>query len=101
MNDIRNTLFGVYGRILKDGYIFIDETMVNWNSRHKLLPIKLMLPDFVQTAMQEDENGVMKLAEKYFIETPLLCLTYNNSFTIWETLIRKGLLEGTIEITNN
>ena len=36
-----------------------------------------------------------------YIMTPLLSLTYNNSFTIWEALIRKGLLEGTVEITNH
>ena len=29
-----------------------------------------------------------------------MSFTYNNSFTIWEALIRKGLLEGTVEISN-
>ena len=49
MNDIKNSLFGIYGKIIRHGYICIDESMVNWNSRHKLLPITLMLPDYIKT----------------------------------------------------
>ena len=96
MNDIKETFSAVYGNILKGGYLYIDESIVDWSSRHKLLPIKLMLADSITTDMQGGD-----LIEKSYEETPLLCVTYNNAFTIWETLIRKGLLEGTVEITNN
>ena len=63
MNDIKNALFGVYGYVLKHGYICIDESMVNWNSRHKLLPIKLMLLDYVNVEEVRDENGEKIQAE--------------------------------------
>ena len=57
MNDVKNALFNVYGGILKQGYLFIDETMVNWNSRHKLLPVKLMMPDYIVSSEHKDQGG--------------------------------------------
>lgn len=36
-----------------------------------------------------------------FFETTLLCLTYNNNFTIWEAMLREGILKGNVEINDN
>ena len=39
VNDIRLMFKKVYSDYLS--YLLIDETVVTWNSRHRLLPIKL------------------------------------------------------------
>ena len=45
MNDILNAW--IEGRNVQLEYICIDETLVNWDTRHKLLPFKLCLPDYI------------------------------------------------------
>ena len=97
MNDIKFQFEEVYKDKL-DFYLCIDETVVNWSSRHKLLPIKIQLADYVNTRTDDitDETYI-----SHYTETTLLCLTYNNDFTIWEALIRRGLLLREIEIADS
>lgn len=45
MNDINIMFKQVYSDQVS--YLLIDETVVNWSSRHKLLPIKLQQPDYM------------------------------------------------------
>lgn len=71
----------------------IDENVVDWRQEEKFLPIKVMFKDFVPNC--RDENFF-----KRFSETPLISLTYNNNYTIWEALIRRALAKGTIAIND-
>ena len=43
LNHILIQFSEIYG---EDKYICIDESVVNWDSRVKLLPLKIMFPDF-------------------------------------------------------
>lgn len=47
------------------------------------------------------EKNESKIIYDGYEETEFLCLAYNNDITIWEALIRKGLLQGQVEITDN
>ena len=75
----------------------IDETLVDWDSRHKLMPINYHYNDYIQTKLTKGDNIIYERYE----ESEFLCLAYNNDFTIWEALIRKGLLEGKVPITDS
>ena len=118
MNDIKYQFDEVYGGKF-EFYICIDETVVNWSSRHKLLPIKIQLADYVHKReapqpflVDKYEAGANSKASQqinsdpieyytHYTETTLLCLTYNNDFTIWEALIRRGLLQREVEISDS
>ena len=46
MNDIRLMFSKVYSKNHLS-YLLIDETVVNWGSQYRLLPIKLQEPDYI------------------------------------------------------
>ena len=100
MNDIKLMFKKVYTEQVS--YLLIDETVVNWSSRHKLLPIKLQQPDFIvyKWSSNKINNKYNTRAVDYY-ETTFLCQTYNNNFSIWESLIRKGLLNSDVDINDN
>ena len=76
----------------------IDEALVDWDSRHKLMPISYHHNDYVQ---EKELSKTEKLVFEKYEEKEFLCLAYNNDFTIWEALIRRGLLEGKVQITDS
>ena len=49
MNDIMYMFKKVYGDNV--GYLLIDESVVNWSTRFKLLPIKLNQNDHINVGM--------------------------------------------------
>ena len=104
MNDIRLMFSKVYSKNHLS-YLLIDETVVNWGSQYRLLPIKLQEPDYIyyncqSTNVTEGWVDIQRYPEDYY-ENTILCHTYNNNFNIWESLIRKGLLKGDVEINDN
>ena len=46
MNDIIYMNRKIYGN--KIGYLLVDESIVNWSTRFKLLPIKINYPDVIK-----------------------------------------------------
>ena len=84
-----------YGAKMAGSYLCIDESIVNWDSRHKLLPICVKFADYLKA----DGQGGERVLGPYE-EMTMLTLTYNNQFTIWEALIRQGLLHGRVEIND-
>ena len=104
MNDIRQMFSKVYSKNHLS-YLLIDESVVNWNSWQKLLPIKLQEPDYIYYSCQSKNSAEgwvdIETYPEDYQETTILCHTYNNNFTIWESLIRKGILRGDVEINDN
>lgn len=94
---------------MRASYLCIDEFMVNWDSRYKLLPVKIMNPDYVR--FEDDKGAQLKIRDanmwemrdqiETFEEIPLLCLMYNNYTSIYDTLIRYGILKGRVEINDS
>ena len=58
MNDILSAWIEVGNVSLE--YICIDETLVNWDARHKLLPFKLCLPDYVNKEYKLTKSSSFK-----------------------------------------
>ena len=104
MNDIAYMNRKIYGSQM--GYLLVDETVVNWSSRFKLLPIKLNSSDHIKTrfiTIKDSQTGRKESVEVYsgYAETTILCQTYNNNFTIWEAMLRDGILKGKVEINDH
>ena len=95
MNDVRSKFEETYGAKIEGSYLCIDESIVNWDSRHKLLPICVRFRDYLYADAKDGERVL-----RYYEEMTMLTLTYNNQFTIWEALIRQGLLHGRVEIND-
>ena len=55
MNDIVYMNRKLYGSKL--GYLLIDESVVNWSTRFKLLPIKLNFTDHIKTKRYKKRNS--------------------------------------------
>ena len=49
MNDVHYKFQCTYGNLIKGFYLCIDESIVDWDSRQKLLPICIQYRDFIYT----------------------------------------------------
>ena len=97
LNDVRSKFEDTYGEKIKGFYLSIDESIVNWGSRRKLLPLCVRCADFIMS----ETNTEGKVVHLNYDEFTILTQTYDNQFTIWECLIRERLGEGSIEIDEN
>ena len=55
MNDIIYMNRKIYGE--KIGYLLVDESIVNWSTRFKLLPIKINCPDVIKRKQISVKNS--------------------------------------------
>jgi len=80
------------------GYICIDEGIVDWNSKIKLMPVSIKYSDYIHQVVNQESKAVRST---HYTENSMLQLLYHNNFSIWEALIRIGLLENTVEVNNS
>ena len=92
MNDVKVHFDKIYSKI--GYYLSIDEKLGNWGSNHKILPIKIMLDDFIPSSCDFSYQND-------YIETTLLSQHYFNNYTIYDSLIRKGILQRKVEISDS
>lgn len=79
------------------GYLCIDESLVEWDSRIKLVPISIKFPD--QIFYRKDEMALGGAVPAHYKQNNFLQLIYSNDISIWDILIRQGLINNKVEIT--
>lgn len=87
--DLYDKLKNVHKEILdgdSPGYLCINEHLIDFKAPMTVIPIAIRYPDHI--------------IDQSFVESTLVQIKYQNDVTIWDMLIRQGLINNTVEITN-
>jgi hypothetical protein len=76
-------------------YLAVQEKRVDWGSRHKFLPLDLRYEDYIKYKKFKSGKKWKMVPEKFEINDCIYFL-YANDFNIFESLIRDGLINGSV-----